>query len=208
MKKGTLWFLVLVVGLTFAASAMAQEDKADYKIKIGSKEVGKGKIRIETQGDKETVTIEYSYEVGKDNYKLRQTAIYKDKIIQEFTSEFKENETVKSVVGQLKGEDYVIFVGGDRVEYPVSQIKGFTLDLYAGFIPEKTGKLTILDLVIGKIVVRDIKKDGNAYSWVFPEGWKRDKARYNPPSRLPVQINLKRGSEKDNYDLVFERIWK
>jgi len=206
MKK-TLWVLVLVTVLAFAVSAIASEG-ADYKIKIGDKDVGKAKIRTDVQGDKETVTLEMKYDIGKDSYLIKQTAIYKNKRIQEFTSEFKENEKVKSIVGQLKGTDYIIFVGGERNEIPSSQIEAFSLDMYVGYRPEKPTKLTILDLVAGKVGVRDLKREGNKDIWVYSEGWKRDLATYNPPAKLPALIKQKRGSEKDNFDLEFERIWK
>lgn len=210
MKKGVLGFLVLVIGLVFAVNAIA-DDSANYKIKIGDKEVGKAKIKISTQGEQETAELEISYKVGNDSYSIKQTAVYKNKRILEFTSEYKENEKVKTVVGQLKGDDYVIFVGGERNEIPSSQIEAFSLDMYVGYRPEnpeKPGKTTILDLVPGKIGVRDIKREGDKDIWIYPEGWKRDLAIYNPPARLPTVIKLKRGSEKDNYFLEFERIWK
>jgi len=208
MRKVVCWLLALAVSVAFAATAVA--GGADYKIKIGDKDVGKAKVRIDKQGDKELVKVELRYEFKGDKYVIKQEATYKGNRVLEFTSEFKKNDKVNSVVGSYKGKDeeYVIFVGADRREYPASQIKAFSTDPYVGIRPKKTGKITILDMAAGKIGVRNIKRDGNTDSWVYSEGWKRDKFTYNPPSRLAVQIKLKRGSEKDKKDLVLKRVWK
>ncbi|HDH96759.1 MAG TPA: hypothetical protein ENF73_03420 [Proteobacteria bacterium] len=209
MRRTVVGLLILIVSIAFAVTALA-DDAADYKIKVGDKEVGKAKVRITKQGDKELVKVELRYTFKGDKYVIKQEAKYKGNRVVEFTSEFKKNDKVNSVIGSYKEKDgeYVIFVGAKRREFPASQIKAFSTDPFVGIRPKQTGKITILDLAAGKIGVRTIKRDGNTDRWVYPEGWKRDKFTYNPPSKLPVQIKLKRGPEKDHKDLVLKRVWK
>lgn len=244
MKK-TGWIAVLVAGLVFSTSALALES-ANYKIKAGDKEVGKAKITLESQGDKESVTLEISYKLNDNSYSIKQTATYKNKRIQEFTSEFKEikvekgtvgqlidivsdvaddkkvkeatekaqdmvskqKEKVKKVKGKLEGENYLISSDDESSKIAASQIQAFSLDFFIGLRPKKQGKIAILDMVQGKLAQREIKREENADSWVYPEGWKRDKATYDPSERLPVKIKLKRGSKEKSVDLVFEKVSK